>query len=189
MLILMHSHDYLSVRGLNRPSHFNLPAKQRILFTDSYRVLHLMQEDKVEEEKWSGGRVKSKIQPPSREKSSTHPEGHGVVAGVYSNGGVGAGGAKLSSYQKPKLRREKAEGEVKELESLGDLSLESLCVYDSPHVKCDADSTANKNKSSKNALLAKLKSKVARRNSYDSSEAEEEYPSGAALSQSINPSM
>ena len=135
----------------------------------------------MEEEKWSGGRAKSKIQPYSREKNSFHPEGHGAGAGAYSNGGIGVGGVKLSSYQKPKLRRvdrEKAEGEAKELESLGDLSLESMCVYDSPQVRYDADLSANKNKSSKNALLAKLKNKVARRNSYDSSEAEEEYPSG-----------
>lgn len=133
----------------------------------------------MEEEKWSGGRAKSKIQPYSREKSSVHPEGYGASA--YSNGGIGVGGVKLSSYQKPKLRRvdrEKAEGEAKELESLGDLSLESMYVYDSPQLRHDADASGSKNKSSKNALLAKLKNKVARRNSYDSSEAEEEYPSG-----------
>lgn len=137
-----------------------------------YVSTKILQEEKMEEEKW-GGNSRSKIPSTCREKRYIVPPG-----------GSGIGGGKI--YLKPKIRRNDKDtennenGVGKEYESVGDCSVESIYVFEPSPLETFDDSS--KSKSAKNALLAKLKSKVARRNSYDSSEAEDEtYAVGAPL--------
>jgi hypothetical protein len=164
------------------PREFLKRRKRRVFVgTDNYGfyiLIHLLfnfikyfKEEKMEEEKW-GGNGRSKIPSTSREKRYT-----------VAPAGTGVGGR---IYQKPKIRRNDKDtennenGVGKEYESVGDCSVESLYVFDSSPL--DTFDDGSKSKSAKNALLAKLKSKVARRNSYDSSEAEDEtYAVGAPL--------
>ena len=68
----------------------------------------------------------------------------------------------------------------REYDIAGDYSLESLYAFDSTPLNKFENNMNNGNKSVKNALLSKLKIKVARRNSFDIIDVDEEDPSQSA---------